>query len=175
MDYFYRNTSQTGSLPQYTDNFLGLGARGDFTEKLSGEFHVGYVQRHLGSGGGNKGLPGVSSNFTYQYSPKTNVQVGISNDFENSATGVSQKVLSGSLGVRTEFEEGFSGSVSVSYRDLDYNTGERDHYWEGTVGLQQQYNKYLSFMAGYTFRNNSSNLPVGFADNVFSISGSVRY
>ena len=175
VDYFYRNTSQTGSLPQYTDNFLGLGARGDFTEKLSGEFHVGYVQRHLGSGGGNKGLPGVSSNFTYQYSPKTNVQVGISNDFENSATGVSQKVLSGSLGVRTEFEEGFSGSVSVSYRDLDYNTGERDHYWEGTVGLQQQYNKYLSFMAGYTFRNNSSNLPVGFADNVFSISGSVRY
>jgi hypothetical protein len=173
-DYRYRETTLAHNLPKYTDNFLGVGARGEFTEKLSGEYHFGYTQRDLGARG-NESLFGVDAKFTYLFSPKTTAQLGVSNDFSNAATGASQKVLSFTGSVRTEFEEGFSGSVAVSYRDLDYATGERDHYWEGTVGVQKQVNKYLSFQAGYTYRNNSSNLPVDFTDNVFSISGSVRY
>jgi polysaccharide biosynthesis protein VpsM len=175
VEYKFRETDLSQNQPKYTDNFLGVGARGEFSPKLSGEYHIGYTQRHLGSGGSNESLLGVDSNFIYLFSPKTTVNLGVSNDFDNAATGVSQKVLSGTLGVQTQFEEGFSGNVAVSYRDLNYNSGERDHYWETTVGLQQQYNKYLSFTAAYTYRNNSSNLPVGFADNVFSVSGSVRY
>jgi len=52
---------------------------------------------------------------------------------------------------------------------------ERDHYWESTIGVQYQLNKYVSFQAGYTYRNNSTNVPADFTDNVFSISGTVRY
>lgn len=174
VDYFYRETDLAQSLPKFTDNFIGVGARGQFTEKLSGEYHFGYTQRQL-KVGGNQSLFGFDSKFTYLFSPKTTVLLGVSNDFANAATGASQKVLSFTTSVRTEFEEGFSGSVAVSYRDLDYITGERDHYWETTVGVQQQYNKYLSFQAGYTFRNNSTNVSADFTDNVFSISGSVRY
>ena len=174
VDYRYRETDLAQNLPTDTDSFFGVGARGHFTEKLSGEFHIGYTQRHLGTGG-NESLLGTDSNFTYLLSPKTTVLLGVSNDFNNAATGASQKVLSFTGSVRTAFEEGFSGSVAVTYRDLDYATGERDHYWEGTVGVQKQCNKYLTFQAGYTYRNNSSNLPVDFTDNVFSISGSIRY
>jgi len=175
VEYKFRETDLANNQPKDTDNFFGVGARGQFSEKLSGEYHIGYTQRHFGSGTGNESLLGVDSNFIYLFSPKTTVTLGLSNDFDNAATGVSQKVLSGRFGVKTEFEEGFSGSVNVSYRDLNYNSGEHDHYWEGNIGLQEQYNKYLSFMAGYTFRHNDSNLPVGFADNVFSVSGTVRY
>ena len=175
LGYRYRNTNQAHSLPSFTDNFLGVGARGEFTEKFSGEFHVGYTQRNIGSGGGNKSLPAVDSRFTWQFSPKTSVQLGVSNDFGNSATGISQKIFSFTSGVQTQFDEGLSGSVSVSYRDLNYATGERDHYWETTLGVQEQYNKYLSFQAGYTYRNNSTNVLADFTDNVFSISGTVRY
>jgi hypothetical protein len=174
VDYRFRETDLAHNLGEYTDNFLGVGARGEFTEKLSGEYHFGYTQRDLGAGG-NDSLFGVDAKFTYLYSPKTTVQLGVSNDFSSAATGASQKVLSFTSSVRTEFEEGFSGSVAVNYRDLDYATGERDHYWEGTVGLQEQYNKYLSFQVGYTYRNNSTNIGADFTDNVFSISGSVRY
>ena len=175
VEYKYRETELAHGIPTDVDNFLGVGARGQFSEKLSGEYHVGYTQRNFGGGGGNESLLGVDSNFIYLYSPKTTVKLGISNDFDNAATGTSQKVLSGTLGVRTEFEQGFSGNVALGYRDLNYNTGEHDHYWEGTVGVQQQVNKYLSFQAAYTYRDNKSNLPVGFADNVFSVSGTVRY
>ena len=174
-DYFYRDTSLTQGLPKFTDNFLGLGARGEFTEKLSGEYHIGYTQRQFSRGSGNEGLVGVDGKFNYQFSPKTTVNIGLSNDFDNAATGSSQKVLSGTLGVQTQFEEGFSGSVNASYRDIEYATGERDHYWSFNVGLQEQYNKYLTFQAGYTYQNNSSNIPVGFADNMFQVSGTVRY
>ena len=174
-DYQYRETSQATGLPKFTDNFLGIGARGEFTEKLSGQYHIGYTQRQFSHGSGNESLLGLSSTFTYQYSAKTNVNVGISNDFDNAATGSSQKVLSGTLGVQTQFEEGFSGSVNASYRDIEYATGERDHYWSFNVGLQEQYNKYLTFSAGYTYQNNSSNIPVGFADNMFQVTGTVRY
>jgi len=176
VDYRYRETNLAHSLPKFTDHFLGVGARGQFTEKLSGEYHFGYTQRHLGGGGGNQTLFGIDSTFTYQYSPKTTASLGVSNDFASAATGSSQKVFSFTGGVRTQFEEGFSGSGALSYRDLDYNlTNERDYYWEGTLGVQYQVNQYVSLEAAYTYRNNSTNVAADFTDNVFSISGSVRY
>ena len=175
VDYRYRKTDLNHNLPGFTDNFIGVGARGRFTELLTGEYHFGYTQRNIGSGGGNQSLFGVDSSFTYLCTPKTTVQLGVSNDFGSSATGVSQKILSGTLGVSTQFEEGFSGSGAVSYRDLDYATHERDHYVEGTLGVQYKVNQYVSLAAAYTYRNNSTNVHTDFTDNVFSISGTLRY
>ena len=175
VDYRYRNTDQSRGFPTFKDNFIGLGMRGRFTEILTGEFHVGYTQRSVGSGGSDQSLPGADATFTYLYTPKTTVQFGVSNDFGTSATGVSQKILSGTLGVSTQFEEGFSGSGALSYRDLDYASGEHDHYVEGTLGVQYKVNQYVSLAAAYTYRNNSTNVPADFTDNVFSISGTVRY
>lgn len=174
VEYRYRRTTVAGSYPNSDDNFVGIGARGELAPKLSGEFHVGYTSRSF-SHGSSQSLPGVNANFTYQYSPKTTATLDLSNDFTYAGTGSSQKTFSTVLGVVTEFQPGLSGSVSVAYRDMNYLSGERDHYWESTIGATQAYNKYVSVTAGYTHRKNNSNLPVGFADNVFTLSASLRY
>jgi len=177
LDYRYRQNSLAGNYPSFQDNFLGVGARGDFTGKLSGRFDVGYTQRHSQSGS-DQTLLGADSSFTYLLTPKTSINAGVTNDFSNTAIGTSEKDFSVTVGARTDFEGGLSASALVTYRDLRFRRSaveERDHYWDGTVGIGYQASKYVSFQAGYTLRSNSSNDPVGFTDNVFSVSGSVRF
>src|SRR5688572_14761792 len=69
-----------------TDHFFNVGARGEFSPKLTGKFQIGLNNRELDRGGDDSQL-GVDASFAYELSPKTSLQVGASNDFGTSATG----------------------------------------------------------------------------------------
>jgi hypothetical protein len=173
-DYQYRQTVLGGGTPGYQDNFMGVGARGQFSEKFSGEFSVGAAERHW-ENGGTQWIPGGKAAFTYLVTPKTTFQVGASEDFNSSAAGTSQKTLTGWAGVQTNFEYGFSASALVTYEDINYLGGAYDNYWKGQFGVQYQFDKHVSFQAGYTYGNDKTNYAADFNDNMFSVSGTVRF
>ncbi len=57
-----------------------------------------------------------------------------------------------------------------------YGVGSRqDKFFQGTVGVTYQFNTHASIAAGYTYRGNQSNQPVGFSDDVFSVVASLRF
>jgi hypothetical protein len=174
IDYQFRQTDLGNTVPGYQDNFIGLGARGQFSEKLSGEFSVGASERHW-ENGGTQWSPGGKASFTYLVTPKTTFQVGASEDFNSSAAGDSQKVLSGWAGVQTNFEYGFSANAMVTYENLNYSGGSHDNYWKAQLGVQYQFDKHVSFQAGYSYGNDQTNYSKDFTNNIFSVSGTVRF
>ena len=173
LDYQYRQTN-IDNLPSYQDNFFGVGARGQFTEKFSGLFSVGTTERHW-QHGGTQWSPGGHATFSYLFTPKTTLQFGASEDFNSAAVGTSQKILTGWAGVQTTFEDGFSANATVTYENVNYFGGTHDNYWKGQLGVQYQLNKYLSFAAGYTYQNDSTDYAADFTDNLFTVSGTLRF
>ena len=173
--YQYRYTDQLKSPADNHDNFLGLGARGEFTAKLSGEFHIGAAKREFKQGG-SANLVDIDSTFTYTYSPKTVCQFGVARDFDTVATGSTVRYSSANLGMISNFTETFSGNLSVAYRATDYyGLNRSDKYWEGSAGLSYKFNAHASIAAGYTYRKNSSTSPVAFTDNVYNVVASFRF
>jgi hypothetical protein len=172
--YRYRDSQVKGN--NSTDNYFNVGARGEFTPKLTGTVNVGYLQRSPSHGSKQSAL-GLEAKLDYAFSEKTAFRLGASNDFTNAATGGTEKVLSITGGVTSKLSEQFTGDVAISYNHVRYNGGTRaDDYVEGTATISYHYNKYLTLNGSYTYRNNSSTLSgVQFSNNVVAASATVRF
>jgi hypothetical protein len=172
--YRYRYSQIKGN--NSTDNYFNVGARGEFTPKLTGTVNVGYLQRSPSHGSKQSDL-GLEAKLDYAFSEKTAFRLGASNDFTNASTGGTEKVLSVSGGATAQLTEQFTGDVSISYNHTRYNGSIRaDDYVEGTGTISYHYNKYVTLNGSYTYRNNSSNLAgVKFSNNVVAASVTVRY
>jgi hypothetical protein len=67
---------------------------------------------------------------------------------------------------------------NLSYRSIGYlGKGARtDNYFEGSLNATYTYSTLVNFVAGYTYRNNSSVLVgSGFNNSVFSLTANLRY
>lgn len=172
--YRYRSTELSGSAVDSKDHFFNVGARGEFTPKLTGQLRVGYGMRKLDVGGDESDL-GIDSNFTYAYSPKTSYTAGVTNDFGSSALGESTKSFSINLGANTQIDEQWSWNANLSYRSVEFPS-HSDDFVQGGVGVAYVFSNSVNFTASYTHRKNSSDkADFEFANNVFSIGANLRY
>lgn len=175
LGYRYRNyeTTAPGSLDS-NDHYFNIGARGEFTPKLTGQVSAGVTNREL-SNGDSKSLPGFEASLTYALTPKTTLQFGGSNDFGTSPQGQQQKNLAFNGSVAINIDEQWSVNGGLSYRAIGYDT-RTDDYFEGSLGANYILNAYVKLNASYVYRSNSSAALGGdFTNNVFSISASLRY
>ncbi len=172
----YRVRSTTVSLGQDShDYFYNVGARGQFTPKLNGQFNIGLNQRSIPNGGGSENQLGVTSNFNYAYSPKTSANFGVNNDFGTTGQGQQQKSLTFTAGVQTNVSEEWSVNLNVSHRTITYPT-RTDHYIEGQIGATYTVNIHVGISAAYIHRNNASPLTgAAFTGDVFSLTANFRY
>ncbi len=186
--YRYRNT-QVDELPGATrswdseDHFINVGAKGDFTPKLSGQVRVGYGIRDLDVASSTSQL-GLMGSLTYVYSPKTSFDFTASNDFSNSELGTSQEALSMRAGGRFEFNPQWSARAGLSWQSTKYAlvptpglTGSRkDDFFVGDVGVVYALSEVISFQAAYIYRENSSNRAgLDFNNNILSVGASLRF
>ena len=171
--YRYRDTQvNIGSNSQ--DNYFNIGARGEFSPKLTGHFNVGYNNRSLSAGKSENGL-GFEADLAYELTPKTSLYFGATNDFGTSATGAQQKNFSVFGRASTKISEVWSLGGGLSYRAIDYLT-RTDDYVEGQVSATYVINSYVNISGAYAYRNNSSALTGSkFTNNVFSLSANLRY
>jgi hypothetical protein len=171
--YRYRD-SQVQIGADSHDNYFNVGARGEFSPKLTGHFNLGYGKRSL-SIGKTEDLLGFEADLAYELTPKTSLQFGASNDFGTSASGAQQKNFNLNGRVTSKISDVWSLSGGLTYRAIDYLT-RTDDYVEGQVGATYVVNAYIGISAAYAYRNNSSDLSGSeFTNNVFSLSANFRY
>jgi hypothetical protein len=171
----YRRNDTDFAASSSDDFLINVGARGDFTAKFKGFFRVGYVDRSLDSGNGRSSF-NVSSNFSYLYSEKTTLTMGVGNDFGNSGAGENQENFDVYLGFRSEIAPDFALTGRLSYRDIDYFSRGSDKYFEGNLGGEYTVNEYFKINGLFEYKNNNADLASGEFDNtIFSLSAKLRY
>jgi len=179
LGYRYR-AYQTQIGQDSTDHFYNVGARGEFTPKLTGQVQVGWTQRQL-TASGNENLVGLDANLTYAISPKTSLQLRAANAPDSSPSGAQQKNFSLGGTLSTNISDQWSVNAGLSYRGITYvgtaTSAERtDDYVEGTVGATYVVNQYIRVAATYAYRSNTSKISSSdFTNNVFSLSANIRY
>jgi len=187
VDLFYKWTNKTDLSVGYryrdyrvdlgsdsTDHFFNIGARGEFSPKLKGRFAIGLNTRKLDRGGDDT-LLGVESGFTYEVSPKTNVDFNLSNDFSTSPQGEQLKnfVIGGSVSSAISAE--WSVKAGLSLRSLEY-ARRTDDFFEGELGAIYTVNANVRVGGSYQYRNYSSPIAgAEFKNNIFAITASFRY
>lgn len=174
----YRKNIVSAPNADSEDYYFNVGARGEFTPKLSGSFSVGYTLRdHEDSTRGDDSTIGLKAGLSYAYSPKTTFTLNLSNDFETGADASGIETASVGVGVNTSITAAWSVNATVAYSRYDYlATNRTDNYVVGGVGVAYTYNEYLSFDAGYTINDNSSDIGrAEFTANVFRIAANLRY
>jgi outer membrane receptor for ferrienterochelin and colicin len=187
LDFFYKWTPKVDVSAGYrfrdydvdigqdsTDHVFTVGARGDFSPKLTGRFNLGLGTRKL-QRGGDESIFALDASFSYEISPKTSLQFGGSNDFGTSPQGAQQKNFSLRAALNSKLNEQWTLNGGVSYRGIDYGT-RTDDYWEATLGASYIFDANISFLGGYTYRNYTSPAAGSdFTNNVFSIAANFRY
>jgi hypothetical protein len=156
--------------------FYNVGARGQFTPKLSGSFNIGFATRDPDVGDDTSTL-GLDAGFDYAYSPKTTFTLSLGNDFETSSVGIGQEIASISAGIRSALTASLTASANLGYQKIDYLGFDReDDYITGSVGLTYGVNEYLSVDATYNFLDNSTDDALAeFTANIISIAANIRY
>ncbi|HYC69700.1 MAG TPA: outer membrane beta-barrel protein [Opitutaceae bacterium] len=156
------------------DNFLSLGARGEFTPKLTGQVRVGYNQRDFDTGGDDDQV-GVDASLAFAASSKSTYRLLVSNDFGNAGTGDSTKEFLLGLRASSALTQTLNLDAGITFRAIEYTTRD-DDYLEGHLGFTYVYNEFVNFGASYTHRkNDSSATALDFTNNVFSFGANLRY
>jgi len=177
LGYQYRDYNANNIARDSTDHFFNIGARGEFSPMLTGKLAVGYTRRNV-AGGSDASLFGIDSSFAYEFTPKTTLQLGVSNDFGTSPTGAQQKNLTINTLVTTKLTEEWSANGGISYRRIQYS-GRTDDYWEGTLGAEYVWSANVRFVGSYVYRTysvgNAALSASEFDNNVFSVAANLRY
>jgi hypothetical protein len=192
--YRYRTTN-LDSLPSliagkvvYINNdwvghFFNIGATGEFTPKLKGQFRIGYNKREYDRGGTDDQI-GLAGGLTYAYSPKASYDLTVSNDFANSIMGTGQKVFAIRGGGRYEFTPQWSTQFGLGFESTKYDiplgstytNNRKDDFLVADVTLVYAMNENVSLLGTYVHRENYSNRAgEDFTSNLVILGVSLRY
>lgn len=172
--YQYRNTDLSGNAVDFKDHFFSVGARGEFTPKLTGQIRVGYVTRDFSNNRDESDI-GAKADLTYSASEKTSFTVGVASDFETTPTGENNQVKSLNLGLNSRIDEQWGWNADVSFRSMDYATRTDDMVSIGG-GFSYTYSEALRFAGRFVHKTQDSPLAAASWDNnVFSLTANLRY
>lgn len=159
------------------DYYFSVGARGEFTPKLSGKFSVGYLLRDPDAAGADDETSiGVKAGLAYAYSPKTTFTLDLSNDFETDAVAFGTETSSISLGVTTSLTAALQATAIAGYSKYDYiGFSREDDYFVGGVSFTYILNEHVNFDAGYSINDNDSSAGASFTANVVRVAANFRY
>jgi len=173
LGYRYRD-SRVDVGQDSTDHFFNVGARGEFSPKLTGRLAVGVTTRKP-QGGGENTLLGLDSSMRYEISPKSDLEFGASNDFGTSSRGQQEKnlTLRGSLSTRIADEWTVNGGLQ--WRSIN-SAGRTDDYVEAQLGTSYLVNANVRIQGSYVHRDYSTVLKGSeFKNNVFAVATSFRF
>jgi hypothetical protein len=176
----YRSVDVDQAFSDSDDFYFNVGARGEFTPKLTGNFSIGYTLRDADTAPGVDGddtLLGFSAGLAYAYSPKTQITLDASNDFDTASNGGGQEKSSISLGANSFVSPSLSLRSSITYQQIDYiGFARTDDYVIFNVGATYILNEHVNFAASYSHYNNDSDFALSeFSANVLSLSANFRY
>jgi hypothetical protein len=157
------------------NNYYNLGARGDFTPKLTGGFSVGYTTSTI-TQSKSTSLFSFSGNFGYELRPKTSLSFVASRSFGAGAQGEQTKNTSLALTASTDFSPRWQGSAGLTYQNTGYPSARTDNDVIGTVSATRIFSTKINATLSYSLNNNFSNVSTAeYMDNILSIDIGLRY
>lgn len=158
--------------------FLNVGARGELAPKLTGEFSVGLEDFVPKSGKTQHGL-GLDSSFDYAYSPKTTINLSITDGFGYSPllNNSSYRNLGANLGFISAISEQWKFNGQIGYSHYSYiSSPERDDFYNGNIGVSYIYNAFTTISGSYGYSEDASNITFNsFTDNTVSFTVRLRF
>ena len=157
------NADALAAYPKAT--FYGgfLGARGNFTEQLSGTVKAGYEQREYDSGASPGGLPVVEVSLTEQFTEKTIATVSYSRRQRESVqvarTAFVSQIISAGLLQHIGNEGRFRANLKASYHMADYepspayNPDREDRIFNAGLSLTYDFKLWMRGFVSYDFEN----------------------
>lgn len=177
----FRDTSLSGAGIDSTDLYYNLGARGEFTPKLSGDFSVGYRTREFDrartvGGSTTDDSVGFDAGFSYEITPKLTSDLTLSKDFGTGPGGESLDDLSISLGADAQISPEWTAGVTVTYRDTTFNTVRQDDFYVFQLNGSYAYSEHLRFTGYYVLSdNNSTARRLTFTNHTLGFVANLRY
>jgi polysaccharide biosynthesis protein VpsM len=175
--YAYSDTTTADGSGDAKGNFFNVGARGQFTEKLSGQVRVGVTENKPKVGESTSQI-GVQSNLNYAYSPKTTFSLYVNNGFAPSAAGNQTEVLSTGLSGNFALSNAWSASVAAGESSTKYLIvpSRTDHFWNLDFSVTYIITQNLNLQASYLYRKNVSTIEaVTFDDNLATLTAACRF
>lgn len=173
---FHRMTTEGGGNDS-KENFVNVGARGQFTPKLTGQVRTGLTWLKQDKGGGSDHSLGLGADLTYALTPKSALSLKANNNYTNSAFGNSMRVMDLGLQASTDLTTQWSAGAGASYETSRYLSGANrtDHFWVGNLDVTYLITSRCSAQFSYVYRQNLSNVNVEFQNSIVSLSASVRF
>jgi hypothetical protein len=157
------------------NKYYNVGARGDFTPKLTGTFTVGYTTSYV-TQSPSTDLLGFSGNFSYDVTPKTNLSLTTARNFNAGPVGEQEKSTSASLTASTSFSPQWQGSATATYENNVFAGSRTDNYVEGDVSATYTFSTKISVTLSYSLRDNASTLSTAeYLDNMVSLDIGFTY
>lgn len=175
--YAYNRTTTADGSGDSKDNFFNIGARGQFTPKLSGQIRVGVTKLKPVSGPSTSQV-GLETSLNYAYSPKTTFSLYANNGFAPSAAGNQTEVFSTGLSGSFELGQAWTANISGGLSATKYLIvpSRTDKFWNAQVGVSYAVSQSFDLSASYLYRKNDSTLEVvTFDDNVATLTASCRF
>jgi hypothetical protein len=175
--YAYTHTTTADGTGDSKGNFVNVGARGQFTEKLSGQVRVGATENKPKVGQSNSQL-GVESNLSYSYSPRTTFSLFANNGFAPSAAGNQTEVFSTGLSGNFELSQAWSATITGGMSATKYLIvpTRTDHFYDLALSVSYVITSNLDLQASYLYRKNASNIEsVAFDDNLATLTAACKF
>jgi len=182
--YAYSKTTTQNGVGDSKGNFFNVGARGQFTPKLSGQIRVGLSEeKQLGvvpaqQGTANVRQLGVSSSLIYAYSPRTSFSLYANNGFAPSAAGNVTELFSTGLSGNFELSPQWTAAISLGTSSTKYLVvpPRTDHFWDASLLVNYVITTNLNLQASYLYRKNTSPLEeLTFDDNMATLTAACRF
>jgi hypothetical protein len=168
-------TPGTGPNSTQINTYYNIGARGDFTPKLTGTFSVGYTASKV-TEASNTHLLSFSGNFSYDISPKTNLALTGGRNYTAGPLGEQVTNTSASLTATTSFSPQWQGNAALNYQNLIYPSVRTDNYVGGGVSAIYIFSTKVSLTLSYDVQYNASTLSTAkYLDNMVSLDLSLKY
>jgi hypothetical protein len=168
-----RNVNGPGVKPPWSWNLGGfIGARGDFTEKLTGTAKAGYETREFADGVGGASSPVVSIGLTEAFTEKSTLrltytrQTYVSTEFLRSQFTADVVDLAFTQWIGNDGR--FKGTVGGYYNRDTYDGAQpavggpverADDLWRAYLTLNYDLSRWSSLLLGYEFEKFSSSHP----------------
>ena len=166
-------------------HFFNVGARGEFTPKLSGSFKVGIrsadndARTVAGFGiveGEDDSTIGTDASLTFRPSPKLVTILEVSRDFSSGSGGQSIENTLMSVSGTYTLNVNYSATAGLILRQRDYDTNRDDDQLGFNARLNYKLNKYWRFSGGYRYDDNDSNQNTSdYTEHLFAVTASLRY
>ena len=178
LGYQHARTDLASGVGSANDDFYNVGARGEFTPKLSGQFRVGVDEHTTAGTPGRNSQLGLDATLSYALTARTSLDLNGSSSFGKSPTGTTQEDRSGGLTARFELTNALSASVSGTYSSTVYLTtpGRTDNFWFANLAVGYAIARDTQAQVVCIARQNSSTVSSsGFHDNIVMFSVATRF